>query len=180
MNALDRAGAPDPHLPRPMQTLSSDDGSDRVRVLVLGYGNPGRQDDGLGPAAAALIDDLGWPGVTAFENYQLCIEDAIDVAAHDIVWFIDASKVGETPFSVRELSAAPTLDFTSHLVRPETILALAQQYFGGTPQALLLAIRGYDYEFFEGLTPEANENLHLAVQMVSDEIRHLQTSRMAS
>jgi hydrogenase maturation protease len=28
------------------------------RVLVIGYGNPGRQDDGLGPAAAAEIEKL--------------------------------------------------------------------------------------------------------------------------
>ena len=27
----------------------------QMRTLVLGYGNPGRQDDGLGPAVAAGI-----------------------------------------------------------------------------------------------------------------------------
>ena len=52
------------------------------RILVLGYGNPGRQDDGLGPAVAAGIDSLGWPGVSTLDAYQLNIEDAIDVAAH--------------------------------------------------------------------------------------------------
>jgi hydrogenase maturation protease len=30
----------------------------RRRVLVLGYGNPGRQDDGLGPAAVAEIEKM--------------------------------------------------------------------------------------------------------------------------
>ncbi|MBV8574206.1 MAG: hypothetical protein JOZ58_04080, partial [Acetobacteraceae bacterium] len=39
------------------------DGHSRPRVLVLGYGNPGRQDDGLGPAAVAEIDRRAFPGV---------------------------------------------------------------------------------------------------------------------
>ena len=74
------------------------------RVLVLGYGNPGRQDDGLGPAVAALIDRLGWPHVTAYDNYQLNIEDAMDVAEHDVVWFVDAARTGAGPYAVSDLS----------------------------------------------------------------------------
>lgn len=138
---------------------------------MLGYGNPGRQDDGLGPAAAGLIDALGWPDVTAFDNYQLNIEDAMDVAQHDVVWFIDAARIGPEPFAVHELSPESTLDFTSHLVRPEAILAMARQYYGGAPRAFLLAIRGYEFEFMEALTPGAADNLQLAVTMLADEIR---------
>ena len=87
-----------------------------TRVLVLGYGNPGRQDDGLGPAAAAGIDTLGWPNLTAFDNYQLNIEDALDVAAHDVVWFVDASKTCPSPYEVHEVVPSLTIDFTSHLL----------------------------------------------------------------
>jgi hydrogenase maturation protease len=97
----------------------------RPRVLVLGYGNPGRQDDGLGPAVAAGIEGLGWPNLTAFDNYQLNIENALDVAEHDIVWFVDATKTGPAPYAVRRLAPSSAFDFTSHLVRPETILAMA-------------------------------------------------------
>lgn len=140
-------------------------------MLVLGYGNPGRQDDGLGPAAAGLIDALGWPDVTAFDNYQLNIEDAMDVAQHDVVWFIDAARIGPEPFAVHELSPESTLDFTSHLVRPEAILAMARQYYGGAPRAFLLAIRGYEFEFMEALTPGAADNLQLAVAMLAGAIR---------
>jgi hydrogenase maturation protease len=94
-------------------------------VLILGYGNPGRQDDGLGPAASAQIEALGWPNVTAHENYQLNIEDALDVADHDVVWFVDAARSGPSPFAFEALAPAASLEFTSHLVRPEAILALA-------------------------------------------------------
>jgi len=141
------------------------------RVLVLGYGNPGRQDDGLGPAAVAGIESLGWPNLTAFDNYQLNIEDAIDVADHDIVWFVDAAKDGPSPFAVSELSPAPSIEFTSHLMRPEAILAIARQCYGATPRAFLLAIRGYDFEFTEALTPGAADNLRAALAMLTDRLR---------
>ena len=75
---------------------------------------------------AAGIDRLGWPNITAYDNYQLNIEDALEVAEHDIVWFVDAAKAGPSPYDVRDLSPAPTIEFTSHIVRPEAILAIAQ------------------------------------------------------
>jgi len=144
------------------------------RVLILGYGNPGRQDDGLGPAAVSEIESMGLSNTTAFENYQLNIEDAMDVASHDIVWFIDAAKTGQSPYSVRAVSPSSTIEFTSHIVRPEAILAIARQCYGGSPQAFLLVIRGYEFEFIEALTPGAKDNLHAAVAMLTDRIRSLQ------
>jgi hydrogenase maturation protease len=144
-----------------------------TRVLVIGYGNPGRQDDGLGPAVASGIDRLGWPGLTAFDNYQLTIEDAIEVAAHDVVWFVDASKTGPSPYAVQEVIPSLTIDFTSHLVRPEAVMAIARQCYGGAAQAFLLAVRGYEFEFVEALTPGASENLQSALAMLTARIRAL-------
>lgn len=143
----------------------------QTRILVIGYGNPGRQDDGLGPAAAAGIDKLGWPNLTAYDNYQLNIEDAVDVAEHDVVWFVDAAKAGPSPYCVRDLSPASTIEFTSHILRPEAVLAIARQYYGRSPQAFLLGIRGYEFEFVEELTPGAIDNLGVALAMLTDRIR---------
>ena len=51
------------------------------KILVYGYGNPGRQDDGLG---VALVEELEqWvatekiPGLDFDSNYQLNAEDAL-------------------------------------------------------------------------------------------------------
>ena len=152
-----------------------DAGERPPRVLVLGYGNPGRQDDGLGPAVASGIDRLGWPNLTAVDNYQLNIEDAMDVAEHDVVWFVDAAKAGPSPYAVHEVSPASSIEFTSHLLRPEAILAIARQCYGRSPQAFMLAIRGYEFEFIEALTPAATDNLRDALAMLTDRIRSLQT-----
>jgi hydrogenase maturation protease len=125
----------------------------------------------LGPAVAAGIGRLGWPGVTVSDNYQLNIEDAIDVSEHDVVWFVDASKTGNAPYAVHEVSSIAEIDFTSHLVRPEAVLAIARQCYGKSPQAFLLAVRGYDFEFVEELTPAATDNLRDALAMLADRIR---------
>ena len=143
------------------------------RVLVLGYGNPGRQDDGLGPAAAAEIEKLDWPGVTAYDNYQLVIEDAMEIAEHDVVWFVDAARSGAEPYEVRPLSAALDIAFTSHLVKAEALLAIADQYYGKSPEAYLVGIRGYEFEFLEGLTDRASGNLAEAMALIRRRIRNL-------
>ncbi|VGO14536.1 hypothetical protein PDESU_03099 [Pontiella desulfatans] len=62
-----------------------------MSTLVIGYGNPGRLDDGLGPAFAERIQGLGLSGVTVESNYQLNIEDAELVSRYDTVVFADAS-----------------------------------------------------------------------------------------
>jgi hydrogenase maturation protease len=146
------------------------------RILVLGYGNPGRQDDGLGPAVATAIAIQEWPNVTAYDNYQLNIEDALDVADHDVVWFVDAARTGPAPYFVSCLSPALGIEFTSHLVRPEVILAIARQYCGRSPTAFLLGIRGYEFDFLEELTAGAMENMEAAFAMISERIRGAQTA----
>lgn len=145
-------------------------GMQKGRVLVLGYGNPGRQDDGLGPAAAAAIEAMGWPGVTVSDNYQLVLEDALDVAQHDVVWFVDAARSGAEPFELRRVAPAFDLSFTSHLVAPEMLLALAEHYYGKRPEAYLLGIRGYAFDFLEGLTARARDNLDQAVALIRGRI----------
>jgi hydrogenase maturation protease len=140
------------------------------KILVLGYGNPGRQDDGLGPAAASAISRMGWRNLTAIDDYQLNIEDALDVATHDIVWFVDAAKTGQAPFSVSDVLPSATTEFTSHLLRPAALLAIAKTYCHRAPPAFLLAIRGYEFEFVETLSQGGEENLSVALAMLTNSI----------
>jgi hydrogenase maturation protease len=146
------------------------------RILVIGYGNPGRQDDGLGPAVATGIGQLGWANLTVYDNYQLSIDDAAEIAEHEIVWFVDAAKAGPEPYFVRDLAAASSVEFTSHVMRPEAVLAIARDCFGCCPQAFLLGVRGYAFEFVEQLTPAATLNMRAALAMLTDRIRTVQTA----
>jgi hydrogenase maturation protease len=136
------------------------------RVLVLGYGNPGRQDDGLGPAAAQALEQLRLPNVRVETGYQLNIEDAAAAVEHDAVLFIDAAAEGPEPFELRQVEPASGMAFTSHIVPPGVLLAICRQCYGRAPRAWLLAIRGYEFELAEGLTERATANLQQALALV--------------
>ena len=143
-------------------------------MLVLGYGNPGRLDDGLGPAFSERIRTLAIPGVTADADYQLCVEDAAAIARHDLVVFADASSDGPAPFELRPLKARRLgLGFSSHSLPADVVLGLSEDLFGVSPHAFLLAIRGYDYNAFgEGLSEQAKTNLDAAVAYLEPLLRN--------
>ena len=136
-------------------------------MLLIGYGNPGRLDDGLGPALAAEVETWRLPDVTVDSDYQLTVEDASDVAAHDIVIFADASVNGKEPYSVEAVTPKAALSFSSHSVEPAVLLHLAQTLFEAKTRGYILGIRGYEFnEFGERLSVAAKANLDKAVQYI--------------
>jgi hydrogenase maturation protease len=135
-------------------------------VLLYGYGNPGRGDDGLGPALAAAVEALALPGVAVDANYQLAVEDAAELGRFAAVIFADAAAAGPAPFWFSRIAEgkAGQLGFTSHSVSPEQVVALARALFGSQAPAYTLGIRGYAWgELAEGLSEQAQENLGHAV-----------------
>ncbi|MGB5072621.1 MAG: hydrogenase maturation protease [Bacteroidota bacterium] len=135
-----------------------------LRILLIGYGNPGRLDDGLGPALAAAVENWNVEGLTVDADYQLSVEDANDVAKHDVVIFADASVNGREPYYVEKVEPKEALSFSSHSVEPSVLLHLAQTLFQSTSRAYILGIRGYEFnEFGERLSPRATENLEKAI-----------------
>jgi hydrogenase maturation protease len=138
------------------------------KILLLGYGNPGRLDDGLGPALADLIEQLHLPGVTVSADYQLTVEDAAAVAEHDVVIFADAAVAGTEPFYFHRLAPAETdLSFSSHSADPAAVLALAHRLFHAQTRAYVLGIRGYAFnEFGERLSDAARANLAAAIEFL--------------
>ncbi|MFC1805557.1 hydrogenase maturation protease [Planctomycetota bacterium] len=146
---------------------------DAAGLLLIGYGNPGRLDDGLGPALAEAIEALHLPGVAVEANYQLTVEDAAELANHRIVVFADADVAGPEPFWVRRLEpSAGGLTFSTHSVKPADVLALGRQLFGAEPEAYVLGIRGYEFnEFGERLSDKARANLDAAIRYVEEAVQ---------
>jgi len=135
-------------------------------VLVYGYGNPGRRDDGLGPRAAEKIEELALEHVRVESGYQPQIEDAAEVAGCGLALFVDAAAEGAEPFSVRKLAPEEGAFFSSHAVKPEHVLAICEKHFGQVPEAYLIGIRGYEFDFSEGLTERAQKNLDEALAYI--------------
>ena len=137
----------------------------RGRVLLIGYGNPGRLDDGLGPALADSVRRMPCPRVTVESCYQLAVEHAEQAAGYDVVVFADAAVRGPEPF--QWLPLVPEIDaaFSTHSVSPATILGLAHHLFQAKTEGYMLGIRGYTFDDFgEELSPGARENLAAATE----------------
>lgn len=135
----------------------------RLRVLLIGYGNPGRLDDGLGPALAEMLEKKHLPGLTVDADYQLTVEHSKQVADHDVVIFADASINGEEPFFFKPLPPRAAMSFSSHSVEPQAVLAMAQDLFHSPTRGFALGIRGYEFnEFGERLSEKASQNLKQA------------------
>lgn len=142
----------------------------RLSVLVYGYGNPGRQDDGLGVMLAEQLEawgkSRGYESLTTDSNYQLNLEDAYTLSHHDLVIFADATQEDLEDFRFEELQPSPAVEFTMHAVSPAFILHLCHQIFDRKPEAWLLHIRGYKWEFMGPLTEDARRNLQRAREFV--------------
>lgn len=140
-----------------------------AKILVYGYGNPGRQDDGLGAALVQQLENwlLMHPEIEVDTdcNYQLNIEDAAAIADRDLVIFVDAST-DETIPAFRMTPVNPSdarVEFTMHAVSPAFVLDLCRKIQGSCPETWLLQIRGYTWDFEERLSAEAQHNLALAL-----------------
>ena len=138
-----------------------------MKTLVIGYGNPGRLDDGLGPSFAEGLASRDLPGVAVDSDYQLSIEDAEAASRFDAVVFVDASVSCAEPFEFRVLEPASEMSFTTHDVSPGAVLALAWRLFGSSVRGYTLAIRGYEFdEFGERLSARAVANRGAALEFL--------------
>lgn len=146
------------------------------RILIYGYGNPGRQDDGLGKALIELAEE--WVQKEGLENisldvgYQLLVEDVTLIEGKDLIMFVDASMDERiADFDLAAVAADDKETFTMHQVSPGFILALYETLYGPAPPSWLLQIRGYEWELEESLSPGAQENLGKAWKMLRQILR---------
>lgn len=139
-------------------------------LLLYGFGNPGRLDDGIGPAFISALEQRNFPAAELEVNYQLSVEDALTLSHFPRVIFVDASLNGEEPFAFKALQPAPQgISFSSHSLTPQEALAAAEDLFGTKPRAWLLSIRGYEFgEFGERLSEGAKANLEHALAALGD------------
>jgi hydrogenase maturation protease len=135
-----------------------------VKTLVIGFGNPARGDDGIGPELARRLERLHPPDVTIEMDYQLSVEHAALVAEHDLTVFVDATVEDGAPFYFRRVEATPTEAGLTHFVTPGQVVSLAKACFGAAPPCYLLGVRAFEMDdFAEGLTSEAEAGLEAAL-----------------
>ena len=138
-------------------------GTGAARVVVLGWGNASRGDDGLGPLLLARVEALGLETVTTIEDFQLQLEHALDLKGADIALFLDAGRGTPAPFAFYETAPKLGLTHTSHAMAPEAVLDVYARVLGeAPPPAFVMAIRGEAFELGTELGEVAHERLDLA------------------
>jgi hydrogenase maturation protease len=143
------------------------------KLLLIGIGNSGRGDDGLGWKFTDMLERYGYDFLDYEYRYQLQIEDTVLISGYDKVIFADASHaVLETGFEVKACEAANHYFFSSHIQSPETILYLANDLYNKHPEAYCVAISGNYWDLKTSLSNEAEKNLASALSFfVKDFLR---------
>lgn len=153
------------------------------QLLLLGYGNPDREDDGVAwHILRALTTRLGLSAPDSYEDefpehaeiefafyLQLTPEMAEDVSAYDQVCFVDA-HTGNIPEPVRlidvqsEFQASP---FTHHLTA-QSLVSMCETIYGKKPDAALLSVLGHRFLFSRQLSEETARLVPEAVELIWD------------
>ncbi len=141
------------------------------KILLFGFGNIGRQDDGLGILLAERMEELALNngfGLLDFEaNYQLNIEDALTISQYDVVLFADAGVNQAEPVMIAKVEPSAQTEFTMHAMDPSFILHLCRGLYDTSPETYIITMRGSEFEFGQPITTEASQNLNAAISMVA-------------
>jgi hydrogenase maturation protease len=159
--------------------------------LIIGYGNPDREDDGVAwhilkqlaiqfkrGNPAALLQSIADIDLGELEQHddrpdlmgelQLMPEIAEVLVGYDRVCFVDA----HTGAYANDVNVAPiqaqfqSSPFTHHLT-PETCLVLAQTAFGRAPAGIVVSVRGYQFGFKHELSEPTAQLANEAVEKIN-------------
>ncbi len=160
------------------------------RILIIGYGNPDREDDGVAwHVLMALAEQYGIPvpedyldglfpensSLDLLTALQLTPEMAETIAEYDAVCFVDA-HTGAMPEDLNIVSLKPIFQnspFTHHMT-PDSVLSIVKELYSKQPVALLVSIRGYSFTFAHQLSSLTQKHAEEAVKQISHWIDDLQ------
>jgi hydrogenase maturation protease len=150
-------------------------------TLLLGYGNPDREDDGVAwHILRALVIKMGLPAPASYEDefpknaqvdfafyLQLTPEMAEEISAYEYVCFLDA-HTGAIPEPVRLIDVESDFQrspFTHHLT-PQSLISMCETLYQKKPKAALLSVRGYRFQFTRELSAETVALVSEAVSLI--------------
>lgn len=139
---------------------------DVTDLLVIGYGNDLRSDDGAGRAVADAVAERELPGVEVRSVSQLTPELSLEIAGRRTVVFVDADvDVGElrsTP-----VSAGPAGDgVMTHHGDPATLLSLTSNVGPPPVEAFVISIPASNLEMGFEFSPGTERAISQAVDLI--------------
>jgi hydrogenase maturation protease len=140
--------------------------------FIIGYGNPQRRDDGIGPYIVNRLRPL----FTDRKDVHLLVPhqlepDIIDtLKTAETLVFVDATvqalTEGRDWIEVQpELSTMP---FLIHQVAPAFILGLLQCFYHRHPKAWMVSVAGTDFGFGNGLSSDARKRAEQVIGEIAE------------
>ncbi len=154
----------------------------KADTLVIGYGNADRQDDGVGwHILKALAEKVGAsipedPGaaievesdtVDLMFILQIYPELAEDISHYNRVCFVDA-HTSDIPEEIAWVELSPEYEKSplTHHMSPRTVLSIAGAIYDRIPEAILVSVRGFHFEFERELSPKTAALAEKATQRI--------------
>ena len=154
------------------------------QILIIGYGNPDREDDGAAwhvlqkladyyNTSVSTYDEIEtavWPAQTPHQLWtlQLTPEMAELIAQYKLVCFVDAhTGYYQEDLRVASIEAAYQLSPFTHHLTPQTCLALVHTLYGQTPQAVAISVRGYRFGYGTELSDQTAALVEQAVNHIT-------------
>jgi len=143
-------------------------------VLVIAWGNPLREDDGVAwhvlEGLRRLRPRRTLPALRLRHAHQLSPELAESVSRAAGVVFVDACRDG-APGLVRSEPVGPVAGWNplTHSLSPQGLLLYAEGLFGRAPEAVVVSIAGERFGLGEALSPAVRRALPRAIRTI---VRH--------
>ena len=148
------------------------------QILVVGYGNTLRGDDGLGPFIVEGLQDVA---AVCEGDVQTVVLPQLDVTLASgmndvtLVIFVDAREDADKE-SVKVQRVFPAiaplnLRHTSHALGIPDLLRMALDWFGSRPACYAVMPKGYDFSLSENISPNAQRAARQARKKIVEIIR---------
>ena len=145
------------------------------KVLVVGYGNRSRTDDGVGWFVVEQLQKNEQVHADFLILHQLEVELAETISHYEMIIFVDAATA-QNPQLVTRKEVLPTLQghAVTHYFTASDLLALCQSLYHRLPHGALFSIRGEDFNFGATLSPSTERAALDVVRQITRLIHSLQ------
>jgi hydrogenase maturation protease len=151
-------------------------------TLIIGYGNADRQDDGAGwhiikelanrigqdvPDDPGASIDIESETVDLLFILQIFPELAETISVYERVCFVDA-HTSDIPAEISWTQLHPEYEKSplTHHMSPRTVLSITETIYGKSPEAILVSVRGYHFQFERELSARTFQLVQQATEMV--------------
>ncbi|HQJ75268.1 MAG TPA: hydrogenase maturation protease [Bacteroidota bacterium] len=143
------------------------------KILIIGYGNTLRGDDGIGQIIAEKIEKLNFKDIDILALHQLTPDIAGKIIEYKVVFFIDASQNTElNEVQVLSLEPSESSPKIEHAMNPEDILKLAEELYNFYPKSFCVLVPARNFSFSESLSDLTKSMIQPAIKIITEKIKN--------